>query len=198
MPTRIASGCHSSARLASFISLASTFLPEELRRAADHHAGDEDRDDDEDQHVDEADADAAEDVVEPHADHRHQPAERRQRVVHRVDRPFDVTVVVTAQSADRPDAEAHFLALHRAGGLVDAHRRNRRVAADLLRDAEHDHREVDREHRGEDHDRQLAAARPCARASHTIAIGMMVIDQVSTKFESGVGFSYGCAEFGPK
>ena len=27
MPTRIASGCHSSARLASFISLASTFLP---------------------------------------------------------------------------------------------------------------------------------------------------------------------------
>ena len=32
----------------------------------------------------------------------------------------------------------------------------------------------------------------------TIAIGTMVIDHVSTKFESGVGFSYGCAEFGPK
>ena len=32
----------------------------------------------------------------------------------------------------------------------------------------------------------------------TIAIGMMVIDQVSMKLESGVGFSYGCVEFGPK
>ena len=31
-----------------------------------------------------------------------------------------------------------------------------------------------------------------------MAMGMMVIDQVSTKFESGVGFSNGCAEFGPK
>ena len=32
----------------------------------------------------------------------------------------------------------------------------------------------------------------------TIAIGMIVIDQVSARFESGVGFSNGCAEFGPK
>ena len=41
----------------------------------------------------------------------------------------------------------------------------------------------------EDHDRQPAPAAPCGRASTTIAIGMIVIDQVSTKFESGVGFS---------
>ena len=32
----------------------------------------------------------------------------------------------------------------------------------------------------------------------TMAIGMMAIDQVSTRLVSGVGFSYGCAEFGPK
>ena len=32
----------------------------------------------------------------------------------------------------------------------------------------------------------------------TIDIGMIVIDQVSTKLESGVGFSYGWVEFGPK
>ena len=32
----------------------------------------------------------------------------------------------------------------------------------------------------------------------TIDIGMMVMAQVSTKFERGVGFSNGCAEFGPK
>ncbi len=36
-------------------------------------------------------------------------------------------------------------------------RRDRRVAAGLLRDAEDDHRQVDREHGREDHDRQLAA-----------------------------------------
>ena len=33
---------------------------------------------------------------------------------------------------------------------------------------------------------------------HTIAIGMTVIDQVSTRFDSGVGFSYGWVELGPK
>ena len=27
---------------------------------------------------------------------------------------------------------------------------------------------------------------------------MMAIDHVSMKFDTGVGFSYGCAEFGPK
>ena len=52
------------------------FLTQELRRTADHHAGHEHGDDDEDEHVDEADADAAEDVVQPHADHRHQATER--------------------------------------------------------------------------------------------------------------------------
>ncbi len=31
-----------------------------------------------------------------------------------------------------------------------------------------------------------------------MAIGMIVIDHVSTRFDSGVGFSNGCAELGPK
>jgi hypothetical protein len=37
----------------------------------------------------------------------------------------------------------------------------------------------------------------CPRVQ-TIAIGMTRIDQVSAKLESGVEFSYGCVEFGPK
>ena len=59
----------------------SILLAQEFRCAADHHAGDEHRHDDENEHVDEADADVPEDVVQPHAEHRHQAAERRQRIV---------------------------------------------------------------------------------------------------------------------
>ena len=43
-------------------------------RAADHHAGDEHADDQEDEHVDHADAFAAEHAVQPHADHRRNAA----------------------------------------------------------------------------------------------------------------------------
>ena len=45
--------------------------------------------------------------------------------------PFDVTVVVDRPERREAGAEADLLAFHRAGGLVDAHRRDRRVAAEL-------------------------------------------------------------------
>ena len=112
--------------------------------------------------------------------------------------PFDVTVVVTAQSAESAGAEAHFLAFHRAGRLVDAHRARSRgcrpppgrrakitigmYSASIVAKIT-----------------TASRRRPTMYPSvQTIAIGMIVIDQVSTRFESGVGFSYGCAEFGPK
>ena len=61
-------------------------LAEIFRRAPDHQAGDEHGDDDEQQHAVEAGADAAEDdLAELHVEHRHQPAERREAVVHGVD-----------------------------------------------------------------------------------------------------------------
>ena len=62
-------------------------LAEILRRAADHQPGDEDREHDEDEHPVKPGADAAEDdFAEHHVDQRHETAERRERVVHRVDR----------------------------------------------------------------------------------------------------------------
>jgi hypothetical protein len=51
-----------------------------------HEAGDEHGDEREHQHAVEAAADAAEnDLAELHQPHWHEPAERRVRVVHRVD-----------------------------------------------------------------------------------------------------------------
>ncbi len=141
-------------------------LAQELGRAADHHAGHEHRDDHEDQHVDEADAHAAEDVVEPHADQRHQASERRERVVHRVDRP-----IRRHRRRDRPErreagAEADLLAFHRAGRLVHAHGRDGGIASGFLGDAEHDHRQVDGEHGREDHDRQPPARQHVTQHDH--------------------------------
>ena len=76
-------------------------LAQVLRRAADHQPGDEDGDDGEDQHAVEAGADAAEDhLAELHQPHRHEPAERRVGVVHRVDRAVEAAVVAVAHSAE--------------------------------------------------------------------------------------------------
>ena len=61
-------------------------LAEVLRRAAHHQAGQEDADDQVDQHVDQADALAAEDAVEPHAGEGRQAGQRVEAVVHAVDR----------------------------------------------------------------------------------------------------------------
>ena len=96
-------------------------LAEILGRAADHEPGDEHRDDREHDHAVEPRADAAEDhLAELHEPHRHQPAERRERVVHRVDR-----AVRRGGRRRRPqrrvgDAEARFLAFHVAAGLESA------------------------------------------------------------------------------
>ncbi len=62
-------------------------LAEVFGRAADHQAGDEDRDDREHEHAVEARAHAAEDdLAELDEPQRHEPAQRREGVVHRVDR----------------------------------------------------------------------------------------------------------------
>ena len=62
-------------------------LAQVLRRAADHQAGDEHRQDDEDEDAVHPGADAAEDHLAQHdVDERHQAAERRERVVPAVDR----------------------------------------------------------------------------------------------------------------
>ena len=57
------------------------FLADVFRRAADHQAGDEDREDDEQQHAVEAGADAADDdLAELHVDQRDHAAERGERI----------------------------------------------------------------------------------------------------------------------
>jgi hypothetical protein len=73
MPAAGQDGEHGHLHLARLDLLAEIF-----RRAADHQAGDEDREDDEQQHAVEAGADAADDdLAELHVDHRHHAAERR-------------------------------------------------------------------------------------------------------------------------
>ena len=104
-------------------------LAEVLGRAADHQPGDEHGDDGEHQHAVQAAADAAEDdLAQLHQPHRHQPAERRERVVHRVDR-----AVRRGGGRGRPqrgvrDAEADLLAFHVAAGLRCAEPPDRRPA----------------------------------------------------------------------
>ena len=86
MKPRIASGRISSASIASFISRASIFLPRysgvrPTISPATNTASDRDH-----QHAVEAGADAAgQDFAELDQEQRHQPAERRERVVHGVD-----------------------------------------------------------------------------------------------------------------
>ena len=93
-------------------------LAEILGRTADHQPGDEHCQHGEQQDAVEAGADAAEDdLAELDVEQRHQPAERRVAVMHRVDRP-----VRGVGGGDRPDrrvgdAEADLLALHIAAGL---------------------------------------------------------------------------------
>ena len=69
--------------------------------------------------------------------------------------PFDVTVVVTAHSAERPAPKRTSLPFHRPGRLIDAHPGDRRIASRLHRDAKDHHRQVDRQHRREDDDGKL-------------------------------------------
>ncbi len=102
-------------------------LPEVLRRAADHQARDEDR---QDRVVDdpvESRADAAEDdLAQLHVEHRDEPAERGERVVHRVDGAARRVGRHRREQRRRGDAEARLLALQVAAG--DAERVHDRVA----------------------------------------------------------------------
>jgi hypothetical protein len=76
-------------------------LAEILGRAADHQPGDEHRDDGEQQHAVEARADAADDdLAELDVEQRHQPAERREAVVHGLTAPHEASVVTVANSAE--------------------------------------------------------------------------------------------------
>ena len=154
------------------------------------------------EHAVEARADAAEDdLAELHQPHRHEAAERREGVVHRVDR-----AVRGRGRRGRPergvgDAEAHLLALHvaarlqRARGLVDAERGEARVAGLLG----HDARRAAARRRSTviAAEQRPALARVAAPSSPNVkqsAAGISRIASTSRKFESGVGFSNGCAE----
>ena len=104
-------------------------LAEILRRAADHEAGDEHRDDGEHQHAVEARTDAADDdLAQLDVEHRDEPAERREAVEHAVDRTARGGRRDHGEQRGLGDAEAHLLALHVAAGLQA--RRRLRVDAE--------------------------------------------------------------------
>ena len=105
------------ASIAILTSLRLDLLAEIFRRAADHQPGDEDRDDDEQQHAVEAGADAAEDdLAELHVEQRHHAAERREAVMHGVDRAARGSRGDGGEQRRVGDAEADFLAFHVAAG----------------------------------------------------------------------------------
>ena len=94
-------------------------LAEVFRRAADHQAGDEHREHDHHEHAVEPGADAAEHhLAELHVDERHEPAERRERVVHRVDAAARRVGRHGRVERGVRDAEAHLLPFHVAARIA--------------------------------------------------------------------------------
>ncbi len=131
-------------------------LAEVLRGAADHEARHEDRDDGEDEHAVEPGADAAEDdLAELDEPHRHEAAERRERVVHPVHRAAGRAGGHGGEERGRGDPEADLLTLHVAAALesardlIDGQAAERSIAGLLGGHAEDEQRDEDREHRGE-------------------------------------------------
>ena len=105
------------ASMAILTSLASIFLPTYSGVRPDHQAGDEHRDDDEQQHAVEAGADAADDdLAELHVDERDHAAERGEAVVHGVDGAAGGGRGDDGEQGGRGDAEADLLAFHVAAG----------------------------------------------------------------------------------
>ena len=98
-------GEHGQLHLAGLDLLAQVF-----RRAADHQPGQEHADDQVNEHVDEADALAAEDAVEPHAGERRQAGQRIEAVVHAVDRAARHGRRHRREGRPGRGAEAQFLA----------------------------------------------------------------------------------------
>ena len=92
-------------------------LADIFRRAADHQAGDEDREDDEQQHAVDAGADAADDdLAELDVDQRDHAAERGEGVVHGVDGAAGGRGRDDGEQRGGDDAEADLLAFHVAAG----------------------------------------------------------------------------------
>ena len=131
-------------------------LAEVLGRPADHEAREEYRDDREHEHAVQAAADAAEhDLAELHQPDRHEPAERRERTVHRVDRAIRGRGRRRGPERGVRDAEARFLSFHVAAGLicrgslVDAESRELRIPRLLGGEGTEEQRNEDDEHGGE-------------------------------------------------
>ena len=105
-------------------------LAEVFRSAADHQAGDEDGDDGKGEHGVEAGADPAEDhfAGQDQAE-RHHAAQRRQGVVHGIDRPAGGGGGGHGKETAAGQAETHLFALHVAARY--AHGRHLRIAACL-------------------------------------------------------------------
>ena len=128
-------------------------MPRYSGRAADHQAGDEHGEHDEDQHAVEARADAAEDdLAGLDVEERHEAAERRERVVHRVDRAARGVGRDRGEERGIEDAEAHLLALHVAVGGGDAEFLVDGIAGGLGLPAH--------EHAGDEHRKHRAPHRP--------------------------------------
>src|SRR5262252_1455896 len=88
-------------------------LADVLGRAADHQAGDEDRDDDEQQHAVHAGADAADDDLDKlHVDQRDHATERGEGIVHRIDCTAGGRGSDHGEQRRGDDAESHLLAFH--------------------------------------------------------------------------------------
>ena len=114
--------------------------------------------------------------------------------------PFDAAVVAVAQSAEFDDAEARFLAFHVAARLA---MRVADVSTPAARAPDcrgcsaqthtREQRDEHDRHRGE---QRPALARVADHAAEGVAerAGISRIASISRKFDSGVGFSNGCAE----
>ena len=146
-------------------------LAQVLGRAADHQPGDEHREDGEHQHAQDADADAAEDdLAERDVEHRHAAGQRREAVVHGVDRAGRGVGGDGGPQRGRADAEADLLALLlppacvERGRLVGSGPGQDRVAGLLA--PEHDAHAQDHEHHGGREERPalpLVAGEPAER-----------------------------------
>ena len=101
--TRITSGTSEEVEHDELHLGALDLLAEVLRRASDHEAGDEHREEGEHEHAVQARADAARaHLAEHHVDERHHPADRREAVVARVHRAG--RRVASSTTAKSPDA----------------------------------------------------------------------------------------------
>ena len=123
-------------------------LAEILRRATDHQAGDEDRDDHIDQHAVKTRADAAEDdFAELDIQQRHETADRmKESCAYRVDRAAGGVRGDGGEEGGIEDAEADFLALHVAIGGIDTQGGKIGIAGRLKVPGDHDAGEEEGEH----------------------------------------------------